>query len=158
HAVELVGKTGGCHHSLTPAIGATNEVAVIGFAAIVAIEDALGRAGDLTHGVVAVVDTRLRIHAEEGASHHRSGLGGVAAVGAKHGIAHAESIGGLAGAGQAAEGRADGAVGATATLEEEATVPFCRQTPFEANGIRFAVNWTDTFVEVAKNAAVGRCL
>ncbi|EZP51567.1 hypothetical protein BW39_03831 [Delftia sp. RIT313] len=147
-AVVLVGIARGRHHGVAPAVGAAAQVGAVRPLAIGRLQRAARHGRELAHGLVAVVQPRLRVQAEQGA--HAACMPG---VGAEHGKAHLQRIAQRPAA-QGSHGRAHDAVQPAVGLVEKAPVPVARQAHLEAHGVVLTIDGADALVHAAGHSAV----
>ncbi|MCW0438608.1 hypothetical protein NB723_003572 [Xanthomonas sacchari] len=147
-AVVVLRVARGGDHAVATAVGAAAEVAVVRRLAVGDLHHALGHRGQRLHRLVAVVQPRLRIAAEQ-----RVLRIAVPGIGADDRKAHAQRIVALAAAADIAERGDHVAVQAAVGLVEEAPVPCERQTHLEADRIGLAVA-ADAFVHQPGDLAV----
>src|SRR5690606_36550019 len=115
-----------------------------------ALDQGVGNFRDFAHGVVTVVDPRLRVDAEQ-----RTACGSavadclVSAVCVRYGVAHTQGIRRLALAWQSAKGRVHASIGAASALKKETPVPVRGHSEFETDSVLLVIDITLAFMKVA---------
>ena len=157
--IEIGRESLGHHHGFAAAFGTADVVGTLDRAAVVVLDDRLGRLRDLIVGVVSEVAPGLGIEAER----QRAVAVGivvdgvvVAGIGRDHRESHLQRVGALL-ALQVAQRAAEIAVRSAAAFKEEAAVPIGGQTQMEPDGVVLRVH-AGAFVHPALDLAMlGQC-